>query len=59
MRSWIMMVTMTPVTAIAAIPAGMAQTRRIRSSMMGGSSYDLDGKLGRRQHRGEEVQVSR
>ena len=34
MRSWIMMVTAPTVTAIAAIPARMAQTRRKRSSIM-------------------------
>ena len=63
MRSWIMMVTMATVTAKAAIPARMAQTRRIRSSIMARISYDFDGKLGRRQHRDrggvvEEVQLA-
>ena len=34
MRSWIMTVTVTTVTANATIPIRMAQTRRMRSSMM-------------------------
>jgi hypothetical protein len=34
MRSWIMMVATPTVTAKAAVPARIAQTRRIRSSMM-------------------------